>query len=87
MSHIPLEEPGHIEALWLTYREILPKDAGPVQMQETKKAFFAGAAALFDAAMGPLFDEGHEEVTEGDERRIAEIQLELEAFGRSGGRT
>lgn len=75
----------HIDALWQTYRAILPKEAGHAQVLETKRAFFSGALAMWSAAMGPLFDAG-DEPTEADMRRMAEIAEELEAFGRSGGR-
>lgn len=76
--------PNHIDKLWQTYRAVLPAAAGHAQILETKRAFFAGTQAMWDAVMGPLLDAG-DEPTENDMLRMAEIQSELEAFGRSGG--
>lgn len=46
-----------IEAGWLQYAEhVLPTGAPPVQVQESRRAFYAGAAHLFAAvteAVGP----------------------------------
>lgn len=75
---------NHIDALWQTYREIIPADASHAQVLETKRAFFSGTLAMWSAVMGPLLDEGAEP-TAADFQRMAEIQTELEAFGRSGG--
>lgn len=33
---------------WETYRLIIPKQAGEIQLIETKRAFYAGAGAMFD---------------------------------------
>ena len=76
---------GHVEKLWESYRAIVPVEASHAQVLETKRAFFAGALAMWNAAMGNLFEEG-DEPTDQDMRRMGEIQDELEAFGRSGGR-
>jgi len=77
---------GHIDKLWLSYREeVVPPDADFTQVLETKRAFFSGALALLNAFMGPLLEEGPEEPTEQDMMRMAEIDEELRAFGRSGG--
>lgn len=38
-----------IEAVWESYRtEIVPADASRVQLQETRRAFYAGAMGLFE---------------------------------------
>lgn len=76
---------GHVEKLWVSYRDtVIPSDAPRVQFVECKRAFFAGAISLFSAAMGDMFEAG-EEPTEADMARMAEIEEELLAFGRSGG--
>ena len=79
-----MANPNHIDALWQAYREILPAEAGHAQILETKRAFFSGTLAMWRAVMGPLFDAA-EDPTEADEQRLADIQEELDAFGRSGG--
>lgn len=39
-----------IENGWRTYAEhVVPKNAPPVQIQECRRAFYAGAAQMFDA--------------------------------------
>lgn len=76
---------SHIEKLWVGYRDsVIPTDAPHDQFVECKRAFFAGALSLFTAAMGDMFEAG-EEPTEADMARMAEIEEELLAFGRSGG--
>ena len=40
-----------IEEYWNSYRAILPKDAGATQIIETRRAFYAGAEALYAALM------------------------------------
>jgi hypothetical protein len=77
--------PNHIDRLWQTYRAILPEGAGHAQVLETKRAFFSGALALWNACMTDLFEEGGEEPTEQDMQRMEHIMEELTAFGRSGG--
>jgi hypothetical protein len=81
---VSIGNPNHIDAQWQSYREILPAEAEHAQILETKRAFFAGVLSMWNAVMGPLLDEG-EEPTPADMQRLAEIQEELDAFGRSGG--
>ena len=39
---------GQLEEGWNEYRQkVVPPKAGPVQVKETKRAFYAGAAAMF----------------------------------------
>lgn len=70
----------YIEKGWNSYRTLLPKDAGEVQIRETRQAFFGGAAILFEAMMRML-DPG-EEPTEADMQRMSDIQKELHEFGQ-----
>jgi hypothetical protein len=79
--------PNYIDKLWVEYRDlVLPKNAGHAQLTETKRAFFAGCLSMWAACMTDLFEDGSEEPTEQDMQRLAHIQEELAAFGRSGGR-
>jgi hypothetical protein len=69
-----------ILSAWKSYEVmVLPKEASEVQKSETKQAFFAGAATIFQALMAGLSD-GPEE-TEGDMTMLADIETELRAFG------
>lgn len=67
-----------IEAGWLGYSLIFPKDAGQVQIEETKMAFFAGADHLYSSIMNAL-DPGDDE-TPTDIRRMELIDTELGRF-------
>jgi hypothetical protein len=65
-----------IEAKWLEYSKVaIPPDAGRVQVDETRRAFFAGAFVLFNAITAEL-DPGTE-ATEDDIRWLDEINAEL----------
>lgn len=71
-----------IEAGWISYRMlVLPKDASDVQVDETRKAFFAGSQHLFASMMRTL-DPGTEP-TEQDLVRLDHIHAELSAFGEA----
>lgn len=77
----------HVDKLWASFRdEVLSTEAGHAQVLEMKRAFFAGALSMWTAVMGDMFEAGDDEPTEQDMRRMSEIQSELVAFGRSGGR-
>lgn len=70
-----------IERAWNSYRQLLPADASEAQLRETRQAFYAGAAILFEALMLVL-DPG-DEATEADMQRIRDVHAELRAFGQS----
>ena len=54
---------------WDSYKKmVVPKDAPGVQIDETKKAFYAGASALMNLIMY------------GDEKLLIGIQGELDAY-------
>jgi hypothetical protein len=61
-------------------QQVMPADAGPVQLAETEQAFFAGAQHLFASIMSVL-DPGSEP-TNADLQRMDFIAQELEAFGQ-----
>lgn len=69
-----------IEAGWLAYRlKVVPASAGQVQVEETRRAFYAGAQQLFASIM-VMLDPGAEP-TDADDRRMEAIDNELREFG------
>lgn len=70
----------YIERSWDGYRKLLPADASETQVRETKQAFYAGAAIIFTGMIHMM--DGGDEPTDGDMRRMMEIQLEIDAFGQ-----
>lgn len=71
-----------VEAGWVGYRhKVVPAGAGPVQVEECRRAFFAGAQHLFASIMTVL--EPGAEPTENDMQRMDHINNELRAFGES----
>lgn len=69
-----------IEAGFLGYRvAVMSPDAPPVQLEECKLAFFAGALHLFQSIM-TIMDPGAEP-TDADLRKIDLIDKELRKFG------
>ena len=70
----------YIEIGWNSYRaKVVPGDASDVQLTETRQAFFAGAAVLFEGIMAGL--DNTAEPTDGDMQRMADIQAEIDEFG------
>lgn len=73
----------YIEKEWATYRAfVMPGDASVAQVDETRKAFYAGASSLFHTILNILED--GPEATEGDLEKMSSIQKELEAFVAEG---
>jgi len=70
----------HIETGWNSYRKmVVPSEASDVQVRETRQAFFAGAAILFESLMIML--EPSDEPTDTDMQRMEDIQSEIDEFG------
>lgn len=68
-----------IEAGWISLRiAAVPLDASPVQLEEMRNAFFAGAHHLFNSIMTIL--EPDAEPTDKDMERMSLINDELTAF-------
>jgi hypothetical protein len=68
-----------INRAWRAYAErVIPLAASDVQRRECRRAFFAGANALFGHLM-TMFDPG-EEATDADLARMAAIDAELKQF-------
>lgn len=78
---IPLRERRVLTDEWEHYaRAILPAGAPDVQKVETRRAFYAGAAALFTLMTGGLDEDS--EPTELDIAFVEVLSQELAAFGR-----
>lgn len=70
----------HLAQQWASYRErVVPPDAGELQVQECRRAFYAGAKAVWRALL--LLDSGTEDATDEDLARMEGIGVELEEFG------
>ena len=68
-----------IEAGWISLRiAAVSPDAGQVQLDEMRLAFFAGAQHLFGSIMRAL--DPDEEPTDADFRRMDQIYAELQTF-------
>jgi hypothetical protein len=66
---------------WREYAEkIIPANAPPVQKQECRRAFYAGAAAFLDAMMSGLSADS--EPTAEDEAHMERLSSELHQFAR-----
>ena len=67
---------------WESYRlNVLPDEAGEIQIKETRRAFFAGAAIIMETLMLAL-DPG-DEPTDADMQRMADLQAEIDEFGQA----
>ena len=75
-----------IEKVWNDYLlNVMPKDANVVQVEETRKAFYAGAACLFYAILG-LLDPGTD-ATDADLEKMDALHKELDEFLNTERRT
>ena len=71
-----------IEAGWIALRiHAIPLNAPPIQLEEMRMAYMAGAQHLF-ASMMTILEEGAAE-TEADMRRMDMIDQELKAFAKT----
>jgi hypothetical protein len=74
-----VDEGKLVEAGWIGMRiAAVPPDAGQLQLDEMRMAFFAGAQHLFGSIMVILDDE--REPTDADLRRMSLISDELDRF-------
>jgi hypothetical protein len=65
--------------MWDSYaRLIVPANAGPVQIQETRRAFYAGAQCIFHHLVNAIGPE--QEPTEADIEMMNALAAELDAF-------
>lgn len=71
-----------IADLFEDYRKkVIPQDASPIQIQECKRAFYAGAHGLFYSIINLMSDE--EELTQEDELVMESVAKELDTFADS----
>ena len=70
----------YIQNGWASYlKVIVPKNAGATQIEETKQAFFGGAAVLLTTMLNAM--SGDTEATESDLQFMTDLHNELDAFG------
>ena len=62
-------------------RDVIPSDAPPVQIEECRRAFFAGAVSLYSIVMAGLSPSPG--VTDDDMSFMEDIDAELKAFPKS----
>lgn len=75
-----------IETAWLDYAaHVIPPGAPPIQISESKKAFYAGAGCLLDGLL-KVFGPG-QEPTESDLLIMDGVQKELVEFVKEVART
>ena len=68
--------PKHIAAEWAQYAEgVLPAAAGPMQVQETRRAFYAGAGCILHRLLRLVDDS--DEPTADDLALMFDIDAEL----------
>jgi len=68
----------HLLPHWASYRrDVMPACAGPVQIEECRRAFFAGAAALLCTLDAGLTSGEH--ATPADVQVLLDVQAELVA--------
>ncbi len=82
----PLRTERPIDALWLTFRRKINPSAGHVQLREMRRAFYAGAQALYTGIMAGLTPGPDAEAD--DVGQMLRIQRDLERFAADlrGGR-
>jgi hypothetical protein len=62
-------------------RQVLPADVSEVQRTEMRRAFYAGAQALFHGVLIALSPDA--EPTEADLQFMSDLESELSEFGRA----
>jgi hypothetical protein len=68
-----------IRTLWEEYRGlVIPADAPPVQVRESRKAFYSGAATIFGALTGGVSP--GLEVQDSDMQMMDDLAAELKEF-------
>lgn len=79
---MPLSERRSLSDMWRDLEaKTLGPGIGPIQRQEMRRAFYAGAAAWADLMLTGL-DEDHEP-TDLDLAYVSQLHDELQAFGKA----
>lgn len=74
-----MSNPKIIAHLWANYeKQVIPAGASTVQIQETKRAFYAGSHALLTTLVDILDQDN--DVTDKDLKVMDDLYQELEAF-------
>lgn len=71
-----------IKEEWLSYRAVLPANASPIQLQETRRAFYAGCVSLLKL-LSALEDDGLSD--DAGALVIEGLSAELKAFNKAIG--
>jgi hypothetical protein len=73
-----------IEIAWIEFSKLIPPETHPLQVKTYKRFFFAGAKALMDNLVySDTLEEGSDDLTETDGKRIDAIMHEIMAFWAS----
>jgi len=79
-----MSEPRRFRTEWLDYvARVMPPNVSAVQLQETRRAFYAGAQSLLALVMRDL--EPDAEPTENDIALMEALHAELQQFARDVG--
>lgn len=71
-----------LEAEWEDYRrKVIPLHAGEVQVAESRRAFFAGAASVYNLITERL--EPGQEATDNDLKFLDDLNTELREFAKA----
>lgn len=72
-----------IKAQWESFEAALLQEAPPIQRQEMRRAFYAGAQSFFGIMQGSLSEtDDPNEVTEADLNLLDELEEELNQFAK-----
>jgi hypothetical protein len=63
---------------WRSYQDNLLQGAPPIQIQETRRAFYAGASSFMNIMFERVSQEG--EITASDEQLMDDLQAEFRRF-------
>jgi hypothetical protein len=77
--------PKLVEALWESYRKVIPDDVPQWQIFELRLAFYAGASSLLDALVGNLTPGPKSEPP--DVEMLASVYEEFLEFAKELGRS
>lgn len=61
--------PGPVFKLWELFRKIIPPDASPLQVKETRRAFYAGSLATYQLIV---------RLAERDEEAAMKVMAEID---------
>jgi hypothetical protein len=78
---------GTIAAAFASYRQhVIPAGAGPEQIIETERAFYAGAGLLLEILLGPALRLPDDESTELMVALVTEVRSFVKSVGETAAR-